>query len=232
MAREGTALKDLMPDDVRGYLLDHPDFLEDNGDLLAALLPPEQNRGEKVEDFQRYMLARLQDDYLAIKGEHDDLLELMQEHMQRQNRINAAVLSLIETKSFEDTIAFVCDEMAQILDQEAVSLFIESGGALEEGSIGALRIMPQGFIDRWLPNADIDLCEQVEAEPDLFGEENKTIRSRALVRLYLGEALPEGLLVLGHRDPMYYATGLATEQIEMLGAVLEHGVSKWLKPAS
>ncbi|NTU76402.1 MAG: DUF484 family protein [Alphaproteobacteria bacterium] len=226
--RTGQSAAATMPGEVRDYLLEHPDFLSDNGDLLALLVPPTQRHGDKVEDFQRYMLARLQDHFIAIKDEHDDLMSLMQEHMQRQNRINAAILSLMDETSFESTLKFITRDIALFLDQEAVGLFFEAGGALQPGVYGGLRVVPEGFVDRWLFGRDVVLEEKPSASAELYGDKAGDVRSQALARLYFGENLPCGLLALGHREPMYYATGLATEQIECLGAVIERCIRKWL----
>ncbi len=217
-----------MPGDVRDYLLAHPDFLADNGDLLAALVPPAAHRAEGVQDFQRYMLARLQEHFAAIKGEHDDLLSLMQEHLQRQNRFNAATLSLLDASSFEATLRFIDRDLTFLLDQESVGLFLEAGGKLHVGSYHGLTVVPEGFVSQWIGQEDVDLSEQSSAAPELFGDKARGIRSQALVRLDVSEDLPPGLLALGHRDSMYYATGLATEQVECLGAVLERRLRAWI----
>jgi hypothetical protein len=221
-------LNRLMPGDVRDYLLAHPDFLADHDDLLTRLVPPVRSRGDKVEDFQRFMLARLQDNFLAIKDEHDGLLQLMQDHMQRQNRVNAAILSLLDAPDFASILRFIAEDMALVLDHAAVTLFMDSGDVLKEGDYGYLTVKPHGFIDAWLSGRDLILEEQGEAETSLFGKLAEEVRSRALLRLRFAPGLPDGLLAFGHSDPFYYSTGLATEQIECLGAIIERCVVKCL----
>lgn len=224
------AYSTLMPGDVRDYLLEHPDFLIDNGDLLSSLVPPVERRGEGVQDFQRYMLARLQDNFTAIKDEHDDLMQLMQEQMQRQNRINAVILLLMDLASFEETLNFIANDMAILLEQEAAGLFLEAGDTLKAGTYSGLHVVQKGFVDEWLAGRDIELAEQSRQVPELFGDKAPHIRSQALVRLIINDDLPPGMLALGHREAMYYATGIATEQIECLGGVVERCLRKWLVP--
>ncbi|MDD5587189.1 MAG: DUF484 family protein, partial [Alphaproteobacteria bacterium] len=202
------AMMTLMPGDVRDYLLEHPDFLADNGDLFTVLVPPDKQHGDKVQDFQQYMLLRLQDHYTAIKDEHDDLMLLMQEHLQRQSRFNDAMLALLDAESFEDLVRLISSGLALELDQEAVALMIESNEVLQEGDCGGLRIVPQGFVDKWLGDRNLELAEQTEATSDLFGDKGENVRSRALLRLSIHADFPAGLLALGHSDPMYYSTGL------------------------
>ncbi len=225
-------LASLMPGDVREYLLDHPEFLADNTDLLPYLVPPHKPQGDKVQDFQQYMLLKLQDHYTAIKDEHDDLMTLMQEHLQRQTRINAAMLELIDAVSLQDIIDIITNDLPVTLDQEAVAILLEAGGILEEGLYGGLRVVPEGFVDGWLGDKNVELVEQEAPCPEIFGENaGDGIRSRALVRLRINDGMLVGMLALGHREAMYYATGLATEQLEFLGAVLERCFHKWISPA-
>ncbi|MDD5587384.1 MAG: DUF484 family protein, partial [Alphaproteobacteria bacterium] len=121
--------------------------------------------------------------------------------------------------------------LALELDQEAVALMIESNEVLQEGDCGGLRIVPQGFVDKWLGDRNLELAEQTEAASDLFGDKGENARSRALLRLCIHPDFPAGLLALGHSDPMYYSTGLAAEQVEFLGAVIERCFQKWIHAA-
>lgn len=219
---------DLMPGDVRAYLLEHPDFLEENPDLLELLVPPEARKGDGVQDFQRYMVAKLQDDFIALKGENEDLMNLMQEHLQRQNRINAAILALMDASDFSSLIRLVGKDFPTLLDQEAVGFFLEAGGWLEQGEYDGLKVVEPGLVGRWLNGRDLILEEVSGGLEAIFGPDGRQVRSQSLVRIVIREGLPPGLLALGHRDPMHYATGLATEQIECLGSVLERCMRKWL----
>lgn len=221
-------LADLAADDVRSYLLEHPTFLADNADILELIVPPEVRLGEGVPDFQRYMLARLQDDFVALKGEHEDLIDLMQENLQRQNRFNAATLSLLDVADFNSLIHLVGHEFAEILDQEAVGFFLEAGGWLDVGDYDGLTVVTPGVVGRWLNGRDLVLEEVSVGQKDIYGDKFQHIKSQALVRIGIRDGLPPGLLALGHRDAMHYATGIATEQVEFLGAVIERCLRKWV----
>ncbi len=222
------ATKKVSPDDVRTFLLENPDFLEENGELLGALLPLGSDNDEGVQDFQRYRLAKLQDDFIALKAENEDLMDLMQEHLQRQNRINAAILALMDAPDFESTIHLICQDFPALLDQEAVGLFLEAGGWLEQGDYNGLKVVSPGLVGRWLSGRESALEEALPASSDVFGDKAKAVHSQALIRIVMKEGLPPGLLALGHRDPVHYATGLATEQVECLAGVVERCLRKWL----
>ncbi len=217
----------LSADEVRAYLLEHPEFMEDNWPVLQALVPDEAG-DEGVQDFQRYRLAKLQDDFIALKAENEDLMDLMQEQLQRQNRINDAVAALLDAPDFFSTIRLIAHDFVELLDQESVGFFLEAGGWLDQGDYDGLRVVEPGLVGRWLNGSDISLEEVDAGLADLYGAAAGNVRSQALVRITIREGLPPGLLALGHRDPMHYATGLATEQVEFLGGVIERCLRKWL----
>src|SRR5579885_1795032 len=86
----------LLAGDVREYLYAHPDFLSTNSDLLEILTPPRQRLDDGVHDFQHFMLANLQKGIGKLTDERDYTLQLLQEHLHRQSRMNVATLSLLE----------------------------------------------------------------------------------------------------------------------------------------
>lgn len=225
------ASSNVLPDDVREFLLGNPEFLLNNSDLLTPFIPSGQKHGDdKVADLQRHMLTRLQEHMNNIKGEHADLMNLLQEHIQRQSRINAAVLAMLDADSFETTIGFITENLAQVLDHDVVALFFEAGDRFPHGTYGGAQVVHEGFVDTLLGEGQDILLEEVDASfGNLFCEGKQAVMSQALVRLDIDEGMPPGLLALGHRDPMYYATGIAAEQIELLGSVIERCIRGWLR---
>jgi len=218
----------LTAEGVRGYLIENPEFLIDNADLMEEMVPPDMRRGEGAADFVHYRIAKMQEEYGALKAEHEDLIDLLQETMQRQNRFNAAMLSLMDAPDFTATLRLVGRDFASLLEQEAVGFFLEAGGWLDIGDYDGLKVVAPGLVNRWLNGRDLSLEEVPSGREDLYGDRALNVRSQALIRLVIREGLPHGLLALGHADPLYYATDLATEQLEALGGAVERCLRKWL----
>jgi uncharacterized protein YigA (DUF484 family) len=214
----------LMAGDVRDYLLAHPDFLIGNTDLLATLTPPRQRFDDDVRDFQRFMLAHLQKGIGKLKDERDHALHLLQEHMHRQSRLNVAMLSLLEAPSFKSMLKVIEGDFPLLLDHEVVDLVAEEGTSPLPG----ISLVAEGFVQEWLPDRDIVLEGDISGIPELFGRKSGRIRSQALVRLSISNEAPPAMLMFGHRDPAYYATGLATEQVLHMAALIELCSRKWL----
>lgn len=226
--RSSAAAQKLTPEEVRSFLMENPDFLEENEDLVNALWPLGQPTGDGIQDFQHYRLAKLQDDFIALKAESEDLMDLMQEHLQRQNRLNAAIYALMDAPDFSSIVVRVAHDFPAMLDHVAVGFFLEAGGWLEKGNYNGLQVVEAGLVARWLGGGDSVLEETNPASEDMFGEKAKDVRSQALIRINIRDGLPPGLLALGHADPVHYATGLATEQVECLGGVVERCLRKFL----
>ena len=166
------ALDQMQKESVRDYLLDHPDFFIENSDILFKLVPPSRAMAaDDVQDFQQFMLTRLQDHITSIRCEHNDLLDLMQEHLQRQNRVNVAMMELLDCDCFEATIKCVTEDLPKMLEHEVVTLFFEAGEAFPHGFYGGAQVVAEGFVDRWLGvGRDILLEETSPALAELYGD--------------------------------------------------------------
>lgn len=227
--KSGT-VKNLTSEDVRAYLVEHPEFWANNPSMIESVKASGAPiDAEGLPDFQSYRMAKLQDDHVDLKSEHEDLLDLMQDNIQRQNIVYAAVQSLMDAPSFESIIRMVSHDLASLLEQESIGFFLEAGGWLETGDYDGLKVIEPGKVNRWMNGGAIVLEEVQHGLHEIYGEKtSKNVRSQALIRLQIREGLPPGMLALGHADPMYYATGLATESVECLGGVVERCLSKWL----
>ncbi len=233
MDPKSSGIKNLSAEDVRAYLIEHPEFWANNAAMIEGVELVKQPAGAPVDaqglpDFQSYRMAKLQDDYASLKSEHEDLMDLMQDNIQRQNIVYAAVQSLMDAPSFESIIRMVSHDLASLLEQECIGFFLEAGGWLEMGDYDGLKVVEPGRVTRWMNGGAIVLEEIRNGMPDFYGHKAPNVRSQALVRLQIRDGLPPGMLAMGHVDPMYYATGLATESVECLGGVLERCLNKWL----
>ena len=106
---------------VLAFLRQNPSFLSDHEELLPILTPPAYQRGDNVADMQRFMLERLREELARIKGQQRLLISTSRSNLMSQNRIHAAVLTLISATSFEHLIQIVTSDLAVMLDIDAVT---------------------------------------------------------------------------------------------------------------
>src|SRR5262245_53778225 len=118
----------LTEEEVLEFLKAHPHFLSRNPDIVDFLLPPRENKGKGIADFQYYMVQRLKSDRDEIFQSAREIVETSRANMNNQARIHTAVLMLLESRNFEDFIRTITLDLASILDIDIVSLIVESEG--------------------------------------------------------------------------------------------------------
>lgn len=219
------------------YLRRHPDFLLRNAALLDSQVAPARHlgveQGDRVLDLQHFMVERLRRDIARLRADQDDLLANSRDNLSTQDRVHRAVLALLAAESFEKLIEAVTTDLAVWLDVDVATLCVEAvDETLPRTCIEGVQILAQGTIAELMaPNREVVLRDDVQGDPEVFGEAAALVRSDALIRLDFGEDKPLGLLAFGTRHPGYFNPGQGTELLSFLARILEHCVRTWLKDA-
>ena len=217
------------PEDVAAWLRENPDFLAQRPELAAVLTPPRFERGQGVLDFQAFMLDRLREDLARTKDQQRELLATTRANMNSQNRIHAAVLFLLDARSFEQFIQTVTTELAVLLDLDVTALVVESNGR-EPAHVhtSGVRVVEPGFVDDLLGRKAALLRADIQGDPAIYGHASGLVRSEALLRLRVSDDTPAGLLAFGSREPDMFHQGQGTELVCFLARVVERCIRSWL----
>lgn len=217
--------------DVRAYLERHPNFLEDNPELLEMLTPPELHGGPVVSDFQRFQVLRLQK-ILSDLGSHQSrLVDRARSNLTNQKNIHQAALSILDAEDLSELLHRVARDWPVTLGVDAVAIGFETGGnANWEQPEDIVRLEP-GWTDRLLGDQEVVVLRgpEVTATAMLFGPAAPLIKAQALVRLRTGENRAQGLLAFGTRDADGFYPGQGTDLLRFLGAILERCLGIWFK---
>ncbi len=212
---------------IAAYLTEHPQFLVDHPELLSLLTPPEYRHGENIVDLQRFMLHRIREENLRLKGQQRLLISTSRSNLSSQQRVHAAVLAVIGASSFEGLIQITTTDLAVLLDVDVVTLCIEGTTRLRPVQT-AVQVLDPGMVDRLLgPGRDALLADNVDGDPKIFGQGAGLVHSLALLRLPVGGA-PPGLLALGSRRPTKFRAGQGTELLGFLARALGLTIAQWL----
>jgi len=216
--------------EVTAYLRQHPEFLLDHGELLDALMPPAQRRGETVVDMQHFLLERQRAEITRLKGQHKSLLATTRANLASQNRVHSAVVALLAASSFEQLIQIVTTDLAVLLDADAVTIAVErSGPARPRLSHHGVLILDGGTVDGVLGlERDALLLAETAGDPKLFGDGAGLVRSAALLRLNVSPAAPAGLLCIGARQAGKFHAGQGVELLCFLARTLGITIAAWL----
>ncbi|HTJ63582.1 MAG TPA: DUF484 family protein [Alphaproteobacteria bacterium] len=215
---------------IADYLMLHPDFVQRHPALLRVLTPPAIDHGKGVVDFQRYMVARLQDDLDRVNQENTALIHTARANAHSQGRIQAAVLALLEARSLGQMLEVLTGDLMDVLDVDVIAMVVESNGNdLPHVAASGIRIVEPGAVDGWLAGREVVLRGNAEGDPGIYGPGAGLIKSEALLKLTISSRTPVGLVAFGSRDPELFQEGQGTELIGFLGAALERLLRAWLE---
>ncbi len=226
---------DMAAADVAVYLRRHPDFLDKNPEILAAMLPPTRRDGDGVVDFQRVMVEKLRAEVDRLRSAEYELVSLGRSNMHHQGRVHAAALALLGSTTLEHLIELIGTDLAVDLDVDAATLCFEAPPNAGPDGVACrgLRLVPRGAVERLLDGGkSIVLLADETGDRDLFGEAASLVRSQALIRIEPRRGAPFGILALGSRQPEKFHPGQGTELLAFLGRVAEHCIRSWLDRAT
>jgi uncharacterized protein YigA (DUF484 family) len=233
-ASAGAESGKIAADEVAAYLRKHPDFLNERPELIAALTPPTEHRGEGVVDMQHFMLQRLRGEVKLLKSQQRALLATSRSNMASQNRVHAAVLAIVAAKSFEQLIQVVTTDLAIMLDVDVVTIGVESAAASQPRlPMHGVQILRRGTVEHILGGERMTLlCDETAGDPALFGAAAGLVRSQALLRVHVSDHAPVGLLCIGTRRADRFHPGQGTELLSFLARSLELTIAAWLDIAA
>jgi uncharacterized protein YigA (DUF484 family) len=218
-------------EEVRRYLKKHPNFLNENADLLSVLTPPEFRKGDNVVDFQGFMVDRLRQDVARLDEFQGALLAASRSNLVTQQQVHEAVLAIMDATSLEHLVHTVSGDWVDMLGVDSVALCLESKAAAKNpGMSSGIVLITPGTVKHLIGEDDaILLREDVEALPQIFGPAAPLIRAEALVALSADVLGVPGILAFGSRDAESFAPGQGTELLRFLALTLERMLTQWLK---
>jgi uncharacterized protein len=220
---------DITDDDVIAFLKKKKDFFRNNPDLLEELAVPGAEHGKGVVNFQSALVERLKADKSNAHKVQKELIETFRLNMNNQNRIQTAVLVVLEAESFEEFVSAITQDLPILLDVDTVTLVIEATSKeVPFVNQAGIRFARQGFVKSWLADGDALLQPNINGHEDIFGPGAGLVKSHALLRLEISEKTPAGIIAFGSRNPEAFSPEQAIDQIGFLAQVVERAFRYWL----
>jgi uncharacterized protein YigA (DUF484 family) len=218
----------LTTETVAAWLRRHPEFLQENPEVLTFLTPPEFRRGERILDMQYFMLERMRDDLTRLRRNEKQLLSMVEGNAAGQSKVHKSVTAIAGSKDIQALNAMIRTKLPAMLDIEAAVMCIEETGAL--ALAGATAIGAGGVANFLGPKQRILLQGQTAGEAFIFGAAADRIKSLAYLRLRTGENAADMLLALGSGREDGFEKQQATDLIIFLADVLEARLKQCLGP--
>lgn len=205
----------MTPESVLSFLHENPDFLLDHPEILPL-------QEGNVVNFQQAMVHKFRADKERSESRQRMMVDNARTNMTVQARVHAAVLRVVEARSFEELNEIVGSEIALMLQVDVVNLVFEQAAVANQVHFPAgMVLLPAGAINAMLGDQDSFLQANIDGDPRLFGPAARLVKSQALMRLNVAQRVPDGLIVFGSRDPLLFADSQGTELVGFLADVIE-----------
>jgi uncharacterized protein YigA (DUF484 family) len=213
------------------YLQSNPQFLAEHPELFEVLVPPEQQHGRGVIDFQYYAIDNLRRGMRKMKDRFQGLVTSARENLSVQQQVQRAVISTISARTLEDLLVVLTSDLVRWFDVDVVRLAMESdmAGTYEtyynEDNYSGICFVPNGTANAVLLGESVRLIGDTQGEPPIgfemvFADCSSLVRSCALVRLELPNIGRPAILAFGVRHADRFHPHQGGEMLSFLGEVM------------
>ncbi len=243
MTAKRAASSGVTEEQVRTYLKAHPEFLQNNPEIIGAITLPERDLGNGIIDFQHYLLKALQQDSKALKSKYEVLIDFCRDNMSVQAQVHSAALKLISARSLDQLLEAVTLDMVSLFDVDVVRLAMESelAGQYEpkygEDNYSGIVAIDPGTVDAALGHKKnvLLVADCGKARPagfeEIFSDCTDLIASCALLRLELEHVSRNVVLAFGVRHKDRFHPGQGIELLHFLAQIVAHQLDITLQDA-
>ena len=213
------------------YLRENPHFLSEHPDLFEVLLPPEQQHGRGVIDFQYFAIDNLRRSMRKMKDRFNGLVVSARENLSVQQQVQRAVVSIVSARNLEELLEVLTTDLMTWFDVDVVRLGMESDMAgiyetyYNEENYSGIAFVPNGTSDAVLLGEKVRLIADTQGEPPIgfemvFADCSNLVRSAALVRLELPTIKRPAVLAFGVRHADRFHPHQGGELLGFVGEVM------------
>ena len=196
--KNNAEIKDLSKDEVIDYLIENPNFINDNVDLLNQLFSLNKNEGNVIS-FEDIRIKSLINENNSLKAKISEIINNAEANEIIQNKLYKFANELISKKDINELPSFI----VEFIKKEFPTLNIE---------LGLLNIKGLDNLDQKYFNYDIDLINEVFLQKNPILLTNKYIRKYGLdkfkdekcsiVMCPLGLDFPTGIMFIKYNSTM------------------------------
>lgn len=222
---------------VRDWLMEHPDFLAGDPELLACMEIPHPSGTASLLERQ---VEILRDEARQLKRQLNHLTGVAGENERRMQRLHQLSLELVATSTATELFRLLVHGLRERFEADGVRLLLqdpESLGLDDQDEVISLRSLARSS-SRTSPDSPPEWLDEIlhEGQPRcgrltrekrelLFGKAGAELGSAAL--LPLGE---RGLLAIGARDDNRFHPEMGTLFLTLLGQTVEFRLSHESNP--
>ena len=221
-----TSIDSVDEEQVIEYLLQHPEFFDANGLLLADIEIPHQS-GQAVSLIERQVSVLREKNETYEKRLHD-MVDAVHDNQRLNMSLQRLAIALLKADSQQAMIDAIQDELCNKLDTDKSAIYLFSD---DEAQITAnperyisskqqqLEIFGKQFKKKNIQCGRMTL-EQIQF---LFGDDSE-VASGALLPLVFNKKTI-GLIGLGSYDELHYHPGMGTEYLQQLADLVSSALA-------
>lgn len=222
-------ISELNARDIIEWLKEHPNFLNDCPQALEILMPPKENNGKTVIDFQNFMVKKLKSDKEEILSSAKNIVETSRANMQNQSRIQDSILRVLDAHDFDSITQIITMDLPPILNVDIITMVIEAGeNSIPHINHTGVRLIPVNTIDSWLNGKNYLLEDNIRGIDDIYGGGANLVASQALFRIDTENKIPASIIAFGSRNPDSFQKGMAIDQISFLTRAIEKTIVRFI----
>ena len=213
---------------VRDYLIDHPNFFEENPDILEAI-NVSHDSGKAISLVER-QISIMRDKNKALSGQVEQLISTAKNNDQLLAKTNQLVLKLIQAEDLNSLIAVLDNSLKNDFNTEFYSLTLIDKGLLTSKT--AANLVSEDDAKSKISNllgAQKAVSGVLREEQINFLFEQSADSVASAIALPLNSSEPFGILALGSSDADFYSHDIGTVFIDYIGALLNELIPKHLK---
>ncbi len=218
-------LEDDLQQQVSDYLVTHPDFFVRHPEVLAEIDIPHPT-GDAVSLIER-QVRTLREQNRRYRSQLESLLEIARENDALAKRLHRLTLALIETRSFDEVLNTLQDELRNLFQADAVEMKLFSAEELAAHGSEAGPAMFSDFIRKERPSCGELPPEQLDY---LFGPQAGGTGSVALIPLHATPLV--GILAIGSHDPQRFEASKSVDFLRRLADIVSATLSAVSSPGA
>ena len=219
---------------LRQKILEDPEvILEDHSVMKALVDANARSLGGNIVDLRGIAMERLEMRLSRLEDTHKSVIAAAYDNLSGTNQVHRAILAYLEPLTFNDFLAALAGDMADILRVGRVRLVLEADEDLDLGDeSGVLTLAPPGFLDDYVGRGrgpkQVTLRGVKPGSATVFGEDATWVRSEACLMLHFGEGRHPGCLALASDDPDHFHPSQGTDLLTFMAGVFERAMRRWL----
>ena len=224
----------VIAEELRTRILQEPDVILEDPDVMRALIAAnDRTMGGNIVDLRGVAMDRLEARLQRLEDTHRSVIAAAYENLAGMAQVHRAVTAFLEPLTFEEFLACLGGDVADILRVNLVRLVLESQDA-PEGDLGSdvLAVVHPGFIADYMgqgrPLRRVMLRRADGNASLVFGEGSGWIQSEACIYLDFGEGRLPGMLAFASDNPMHFTPSQGTDLLDFMGGIFERAMRRWL----